>query len=207
MIYGFLQSQADHTIFDKRSENNKTAILIVYIDDIVLTGDDEVELVTLKKRLANEFQIKDLGILKYFLGMEFARSKKGIFVNQRKYILDLIGETGLLGCKVAETPIEPNLKLQNTKEGEVKDEERYQSLVGRLIYLSHKRPDITFVVSMVEVYTDADWAGSTIYRRSTSGYCSFVGDQTTDVLTKGLLKVQFNRMIDKLAIEDIFKPA
>ena len=48
-------------------------------------------------------------MLKYFLGMEFARSKEGIFVNQRKYVLDLLGETGLLGCKAVETPIKPNL--------------------------------------------------------------------------------------------------
>ncbi|XP_074556441.1 uncharacterized protein LOC141812295 [Curcuma longa] len=213
--YGFLQSQADHTIFYKHSEKGKVAILIVYVDDIILTGDDETELAVLKKNLAKEFQIKDLGVLKYFLGMEFARSKEGIFVNQRKYILDLLGETGLLGCKMVETPIEANLKLQAAKAEEVKDRELYQRLVGKLIYLSHTRPDIAFAVSMVsqfmhspgekhfeavyrilrylkgtpgrgllfkkhghlqiEVYTDADWAGSVTDRRSTSGYCSFVG--------------------------------
>ena len=189
--------------------------MIVYVDDIILTGDDETELAALKKRLAKKFQIKDLGVLKYFLGMEFARSKEGIFVNQRKYVLDLLGETGLLGCKMVETPIDPNLKLQPAKVEEVKDREQYQKLVGKLIYLSHTRPDIAFAVSMVsqfmhspgakhfeavyrilrylkgtpgrglmlkkhghlqvEVYTDADWAGSVTDRRSTSGYCSFVG--------------------------------
>ncbi|GMP41435.1 hypothetical protein CsSME_00011533 [Camellia sinensis var. sinensis] len=147
--------------------------------------------------------------------MEFARSKEGIFVNQRKYVLDLLGETGMLGCKMVETPIEPNLKLQAAKAEEVKEREQYQRLVGKLIYLSHTRPDIAFAVSMVsqfmhspgaehfeavykilrylkgtpgrgllfkkhghlqvEVYTDADWAGSVTDRRSTSGYCSFVG--------------------------------
>lgn len=96
--YGFLQSQADHTIFYKHSKMGKV-VLIVYVDDIILTSDDEIELAVLKKRLAKEFQIKNLGVLKYFLGMEFARSKEGIFVNQRKYILDLLGETGLLGVK------------------------------------------------------------------------------------------------------------
>ena len=82
--YGFVQSQADHTMFYKHSINNKVAILIVYVDDIILTGNDETELAVLKKKLAKEFQIKDLRILKYFLGMEFARSKEGIFINQRK---------------------------------------------------------------------------------------------------------------------------
>lgn len=214
-LQGYVQSQADHTMFYKHSSERRVAILIVYVDDIILTGDDVFELDRLKKALAREFEIKDLGPLKYFLGMEFARSKKGIFISQRKYILDLLGETGLLGCKAAETPIEPNLKLRPASPEEMVDKERYQRLVGRLIYLSHTRPDIAFAVSMVsqfmhspnqghfdavyrilrylkgtpgkgilyedrghlqvEVFTDADWAGSVVDRRSTSGYCTYVG--------------------------------
>ena len=83
--------------------------------------------------------------------MEFDRSKSGILVNQRKYILDLLKETGLLGCWVAETPIENNLKLEATIEQEIKEKEKekYQRLVGKLIYLSHARFDITFAVSMI----------------------------------------------------------
>lgn len=212
---GYYQSQADHTMFYKHSTEGKVAILMVYVDDIVLTGDDIAELERLKKKLAATFDIKDLGTLKYFLGMEFSRSKKGIFVNQRKYIVDLLSETGLLGCKPADTPIEPNVKLQPVKTKKVQNREQYQRLVGRLIYLSHTRPDIAFAVSMVsqfmhspgsqhfdavyrilrylkgtpgkglifkkyghlqvEAYTDADWAGNVIDRRSTSGYCTFVG--------------------------------
>ena len=116
---GYYQSQADHNMFYKHNRQGKVAILIVYVDDIVLTGDDNEELERLKKRLAAEFEIKDLGMLKYFLGMEFARSKEGIFVNQHKYVLDLLNETGLLGCKLAEMPIEPNLKLQPSKTKKV----------------------------------------------------------------------------------------
>ncbi|XP_059654466.1 uncharacterized mitochondrial protein AtMg00810-like [Cornus florida] len=147
--------------------------------------------------------------------MEFAISKEGVFTNQRKYVLDLLSETGLLGCKPTETPIEPNLKLQPSKDEEVMNREQYRRYVGRLIYLSHTRPDIAFAISMVsqfmhsprrehfdavyrilrylkgtlgrglllknrghlqvEAYTDADWAGSAIDRRSTSGYYTFVG--------------------------------
>jgi hypothetical protein len=84
--------------------------------------------------------------------MEFARSKEGIFINPRKYILDLLGETGLLGYNAAETPIEPNLKLHAAKTGEVKDREQYQRLIGRLIYLSHTHPDIAFAVNMVSQF-------------------------------------------------------
>ena len=150
--YGYHQSQANHTMFYKHSEKGKIAILIVYVDDIILTGDDLEELTSLKKKMAEDFEIKDLGILKYFLGMEFARSREGIFVNQRKYILDLLEETGLLGCKATETPIEANLKLNPANPEDVIEREKFQRPVGRLIYLSHTRPDIAFAVSMVSQF-------------------------------------------------------
>uniref|UniRef100_F6HBQ8 ABC-type xenobiotic transporter n=1 Tax=Vitis vinifera TaxID=29760 RepID=F6HBQ8_VITVI len=142
-------------MFYKHSNEDKVAILIVYVDDIVLTRDDCNELEKLKGKLAEEFEIKDLGALKYFLGMEFARSKEGIFVNQWKYVLDLLDETGMLGCKLAETPIELNVKLQPKKAKNVKDRDRYQRLVGRLIYLSHTCLDIAFSVSMVSQFMHA----------------------------------------------------
>ena len=86
-------------MFYKHTEKNKVVVLIVYVNDIILTGNDETEMSIVKEKLAKDFKIKDLGSLKYFLGMEFARSKSGILVNQRKYILDLLKETGLLGCR------------------------------------------------------------------------------------------------------------
>jgi hypothetical protein len=95
--FGYKQSQADHTLFIKHSTQGKITALIVYVDDIVLISNDDWELQNLKHSLANEFEIKDLGSLKYFLGIEVARSRHGIFISQRKYILDLLKETGLLG--------------------------------------------------------------------------------------------------------------
>ena len=142
-------------MFYKHSKDGKIAILIVYVDDIVLIGSDKEELERLKRKLAVEFEIKDLEASKYCLGMEFARSKEGIFVNQCKYVLDLLGETGQLGCKPAKTPIEPNIKLLPSKNDEVKDKEQYQRLVGRLIYLSHTRPDVAFAISMVSQFMHA----------------------------------------------------
>ncbi|RVX08419.1 Retrovirus-related Pol polyprotein from transposon RE1 [Vitis vinifera] len=143
--------------------------------------------------------------MRYFLGMEVARSMKGISISQRKYVLDLLIETGMLGCKPSDTPIKTRNRMESN--GKPVDRERYQRLVGRLIYLSHTRPDIAFAVSVVsqymhspkeshleavykilrylkgspgrelffkksdskkvEIYTDADWAGSADDRRST----------------------------------------
>ena len=81
--------------------------------------------------------------------MEFSKSKSGVLVNQRKYILKLLQETSLLGCKVAKTLIEQNMKLEAATKNEIKEREKYQRLVGKLIYLSHRGPTITFAVSMV----------------------------------------------------------
>ena len=85
--------------------------------------------------------------------MEVARSKKGIVVSQQKYILDLLKETGMMGCRPANTPIDPNQKLQSEGKVDPVDTTRYQRLVGRLIYLSHTRPDIAFAISLVSQFT------------------------------------------------------
>ena len=149
---GFFQCQTDHTLFVKHSSGGRITVLIVYVDDIILTGDDEKEMDGLKKFLAREFEIKDLGNLKYFLGMEVARSRKGISVSQRKYVLDLLKETGMMDCKPAETPMDSTCKLGTIKDSAPVDKGMYQRLVGKLIYLSHTRPDIGFSVSVVSQF-------------------------------------------------------
>ena len=130
-------------------------MLIVYVDDIILTRDDVIEIEEIKKTLAREFEIKDLGRLRYFLGMEFARTKKELVVSQRKYILDLLKETSMSGCKPVDTTIDANLKLGEFKQEAPFDKSQYQRLVGRLIYLSHTRPDIAFAVSLVSQFMHA----------------------------------------------------
>ena len=163
--FGYIQGQADHTLFVKDSGQEKITILIVYVDDIIVTGNDSKEVEKIKQMMAKEFEVKDLGALRYFLGMEFARSKKGISVSQRKYILDLLEETGMLGCKPSKTPIELGNKTKML-EGEPVNKENYQHLVGKLIYLSHTRPNIAFAVSLVSQYMHAPCQGhlNALYR-------------------------------------------
>ena len=132
---GYFHSNANHTLFFKNA-TGKVAILIVYVDDIVMTVDYITEIVDLKKYLAQEFEVKDLGQLKYFIGIEISRGPKGMFLSQRIYILDLLKETGMLGCRPAATPIEQNHCLSKDI-GTPVDKECYQRLVGRLISLSY----------------------------------------------------------------------
>lgn len=86
--YDYRQSNSDHTLFFKRKEGQVTC-LISLVDDII-TGDDTEEISQLLRNLFQEFEIKDLGELRYFLGIEVLRSKTRIFISQRKYILDLL---------------------------------------------------------------------------------------------------------------------
>ena len=90
---------------------------MVYVDDIVITGSDSTGISSLKSFLHGQFHTKDLGMLRYFLGVEVMRSKHGIFLSQRKYVLDLLSETGKLGAKPCSSPMAPGVHL--TKEGEL----------------------------------------------------------------------------------------
>ncbi|KAL4334375.1 hypothetical protein GQ457_07G010170 [Hibiscus cannabinus] len=99
---GFKQSQGDHTLFIKKLFFRGSNCTILYVDDIIVTGDDSEDIENLKRCLVKEIKVKELGRLKYFLGIEVAHSQQGIFISQQNHTLDLLKETGNLGCKPAE---------------------------------------------------------------------------------------------------------
>ncbi|CAL9028535.1 unnamed protein product [Prunus brigantina] len=126
--------------------------------DIIVIGNDAEEQLKLQKYLSQEFEMKDLGGMKCFLGIEVARSKTGIFLSQRKYVMDLLTETRMLGCKPTDTLIEMNHKLGEDMDQEPTNKEQYQCLVGKLIYLAYTRPYIAYAVSMVS-HAEAKYRG------------------------------------------------
>lgn len=91
-------------------------MLLVYVDYIIVTGNDEKENEEFKQRLVQEFELKELGRLKYFLGIKVAYRNQGILISQQKYITDLLAETGKTPCKLVSTLMDPNHKLCNVKE-------------------------------------------------------------------------------------------
>ena len=110
--YGFLQSYSDYSLFTYTRGSIQINVL-VYVDDLIISGNNSVALRTFKAYLSDCFHMKDLGVLKYFLGIEVARSTTGLFLCQRKYTLDIVSETGLLGSKPVSSPIEQNHKLES----------------------------------------------------------------------------------------------
>ena len=151
---GYFQSEGDHTLFIKHGAEGKVAILIVYVDDIIITSNDETEIQHLEDHLATSFDIKALGLLTYFLGIEVAYSKSGIVLSQYKYVLDLLKDTGKLDCRPATTPTDVNVKLkaeQHEKDAPI-NKTSFQRLIGRLLYLNHTRPDIAFSVNSLSQF-------------------------------------------------------
>lgn len=149
---GFTTSSGDHTLFTKHAGNVYMAVL-VYVDDIIIASSCDRATELLKSALQASFKLRDLGQLRYFLGLEIARSSAGITLCQRKYILDLLTETGLLGCKPVSIPMDPSIKL-STEDGDLLENAvQYRRLVGKLLYLTFTRPDITFAVHKLCQFT------------------------------------------------------
>nr|GEV95931.1 putative RNA-directed DNA polymerase [Tanacetum cinerariifolium] len=171
--YGYKQSNLDHTLF-LRHRGDRVTYLIIYVHGMIIIENDESEIKKLKEGLCAEFEMKDLGNLRYFFGIEVMRSLQGIFICQKKYILDLLAETWMIECKPADTPMITNHKLFMKTKAKLANRDWYQRMIEKLIYLSHTRPDIAYAVGVI--FIDADWAGDKEKRRSTSRYFSLVGE-------------------------------
>nr|GEW01690.1 ribonuclease H-like domain-containing protein [Tanacetum cinerariifolium] len=148
----------DHSLYTKES-NGSFVTLLFYVDDIMLTGNDINEINKVKSFLKSKFKIKDLGELKYFLCTEVLKTEKvRLCLSQRKYCLELLHDYGLLACKPASIPLPENIILAH-KESEddkfLKNITSYQRLVGKLIYLTLTRPDISYSVHCLSQYMQA----------------------------------------------------
>ena len=123
-----IRSTADHSVFYHHTSTGQCIYLIVYVDDIVITGSDQDGIQKLKQYLFSYFQTKDLGKLKYFLGIEVAQSNSGVVISQRKYTFDIL----------ADTPMDPNVKLVPGQVEPLRDPGRYRLLVGKPMFSKAK---------------------------------------------------------------------
>jgi hypothetical protein len=150
--FGLQRCQTDHLVFHLHTSAGYI-LLVVYVDDIVITGDDSGGIARLKLFLQQKFHIKDLGKLKYFLGIEVAKFRKGINLSQRKYVINLLEETSFLGAHPVDIPIDPNKTLVKNEGKLFGDPGRYHCLVGKLTYFTITRPDILYAVTASQGFT------------------------------------------------------
>ncbi|GJW10403.1 ribonuclease H-like domain-containing protein [Tanacetum coccineum] len=166
--HGFIQSKSDYSLFTK-SENGNFVALLVYVDDIIITGNNVDEIEKFKKYLNTKFMIKDLGKLKYFLGIEVIDTDRGLCLSQRKYCLDLLSDFGLLACKPSAIPLEQNFTITNepSSTDPVLDNvtEYEMSIVVQGVHIV-RQPKVS-----LEAFVDADWAKCIVTRKSVTGYC------------------------------------
>ncbi|RDX94031.1 putative mitochondrial protein, partial [Mucuna pruriens] len=174
----YKQSQSEHTQFIKHFINDKLILLLVYVDDMIIAGDDEIKRLTLKEKLATNFEMKELGKMKEL---------NVIFIYQIKYVFDLLKETRKLGCKTTMVPIEQNHKIESEESSHVK-KSQYQRLAKYEILLQVVERILCYLKTslgkgvlfkrggslLLEIYTNAYYAGLFIDKRSTSGYYLFL---------------------------------
>ncbi|GKA84809.1 hypothetical protein Tco_0806463 [Tanacetum coccineum] len=151
---GYVQSKHDYSLFVKQKQGTFT-VALVYVDDVLITRDLEAEIVYLKQALDKKFTIKDLGLAKYFLGIELCCTSTGTHLNQRKYIVDFLYDIGLTAAKPATFPLPTELKLSLNKGTPLEDPSAYRKLVGRLLYLTMTRPDISYAVQHLSQFVSA----------------------------------------------------
>ena len=129
--------------------------LLVYIDDIIITGNDIGLITKLQHILHSTFQMKDLRHLTYFLGLEVHSRDHGLFLNQHKYIQDLIELASLKDATAVDTPMEANVKYRKDEGELLPDPFLYRQLVGSFIYLAITRPDISYTIHIVSKFIQA----------------------------------------------------
>ncbi|XP_074315683.1 uncharacterized protein LOC141651890 [Silene latifolia] len=148
---GYKQSLNDYSLFSKHN-NDKVVYIAVYVDDILLVGDDDNEMAILKAFLDNTFKIKDLGNLSYFLGLEFNHLQDGIAITQAKFTKELLQEFDCINVRPVSCPLDRTIKHNNTSGNLINDPAAYRKLVGKLNYLTNTRPDIAFAVQLLSQF-------------------------------------------------------
>ncbi|KAH9697684.1 hypothetical protein KPL71_023711 [Citrus sinensis] len=219
----FSIGKADTTLFVKH-KNQDILIVQIYVDDIIFGSTNELLCKEFSSCMSKEFEMSMMGELKYFLGLQIKQNEEGIFINQAKYVKDLLKRFGYDNGTTKSTPMSTTIKLDKDEKGKEVDINTYRGMIGSLLYLTASRPDITFSVCLcarfqycpkeshmlavkhifryligtinlglwyprgthidLTCYSDADFAGYKVDRKSTSGTCYFLGHSLVSWFSK-----------------------
>eukprot|EP00253_Pinus_taeda_P016046 PITA_16046 len=200
---GFSKSEVDPNLYQIVVEG-KLLIIVLYVDDLILMGD-ELLILSCKKDLATEFEMKDLGLLHYFLGLEIWHRSGGLFVSQGKYAREILEKFNMHGCKSVDTPLPGGWRKEDATSGEEVNATVYRQLVGSLIQEDEVK---------LCGFTDADWAGSPtddiryhhirdcVQRRIMLLSYISTEDQDADILTKALTRSKFEYHRGRIGVAD-----
>ncbi|KAH9685823.1 hypothetical protein KPL70_014116 [Citrus sinensis] len=219
----FSMGKADTTLFVKH-KNQDILIVQIYVDDIIFGSTNELLCKDFSSCMSQEFEMSMMGELKYFLGLQIKQNEEGIFINQAKYVKDLLKRFGYDNGTAKSTPMSTTIKLDKDEKGKEVDIKTYRGMIGSLLYLTASRPDIMFSVCLcarfqscpkeshmlavkrifryligtinlglwyprgthidLTCYSDADFAGYKVDRKSTSGTCHFLGHSLVSWFSK-----------------------
>ncbi|GJV02811.1 retrovirus-related pol polyprotein from transposon TNT 1-94 [Tanacetum coccineum] len=183
LSFGYQQSKADYSLFTKKNAEGFTAIL-VYVNDLIITGNDTSQIELLKIQLRSQFHMKDLGDLHYYLGLEVAKADSGLFVSQKKYTLEMLHEAGVVNSRPYKLPMDPNLKLQADMGTPLQDLEIlsqfmqnptsvHMEAVKHLLRYLLNSPSQGILLAhhskvQLTAYCDSDWGSCPMTRRSSA---------------------------------------
>ncbi|GKB23696.1 putative ribonuclease H-like domain-containing protein [Tanacetum coccineum] len=187
---GFQRGTIDKTSFIKKVKGD-ILLVQVYVDDIIFRSTKKSLCTPFEKLMHKKFQMSSIGELTFFLGLQVTQKNDGIFISQDKYVDEILKMFGFLTVKTTSTPIETSKPLMKDENAKDVDVHLYRSMIGSLMYLTSSRPDIMFAVCQpklglwypkdspfnLEAYTDSDYAGASLDRKSTTGGCQFLGSR------------------------------
>nr|UBX54621.1 transposon Pol polyprotein [Lupinus angustifolius] len=146
---GFRRSKSEPTLYIKSQGRYDTLIVSLYVDDLIYTGNNIKMIIEFKEDKMKTFEMTDLSLMHYFLGIEVNQKEEGIFISQKKYTEELLKKFKMCECKPVATPLVTNEKLQKDDGSPQADASLYRSLIGSLLYLTATRPDIMYATSLL----------------------------------------------------------
>jgi hypothetical protein len=149
---GFSRRENEPTLYIKVNQQGNILILCLYVDDMIYIGNMMLD--AFRSAMENEFEVTNLGLMKYFLGIEVDQSNHGIFISQQKYVVDVLEKFKMEKCKPADTPISLGNKLSKEDLGSIISSTLYKQLIGSLMYLTTTIPNITYATSYISRFME-----------------------------------------------------
>eukprot|EP00253_Pinus_taeda_P030808 PITA_30808 len=172
----FDKCEGEPTIYIKEKDG-KILIVVLYVDDVIFTGNNDHLIKNFKSVMKEEFEMTDMGFLRYFLGIEVDQNEKGIFSSQERYVNQVLSRFNMQECKAVITPTVMGLKLSREDSSKDFDPSLYKSIVGSLMYLTTTRPDIMYAVSLISRFMErpkgAHWQAAKRILRYVKGAISW----------------------------------